>query len=103
VLICRRHVREPFELSLQEQSQYWQDLMEAGRAIQGVFGPIKVNFQILGNLVPHLHTHIVPRFYGDPAPGRPLDPGYTNRPIDAGAAAAAVQRMRTALGNGLEM
>jgi len=31
---------------------------------------------MLGNLLPHLHTHIVPRYYGDPAPGRPLDPSH---------------------------
>jgi diadenosine tetraphosphate (Ap4A) HIT family hydrolase len=23
---------------------------------------------------PHLHAHLVPRYYGDPAPGRPIDP-----------------------------
>ena len=34
-----------------------------------------MNFQLLGNLVPHLHARIVPRYYGDPAPGRPLDLG----------------------------
>jgi diadenosine tetraphosphate (Ap4A) HIT family hydrolase len=37
-----------------------------------------MNFQILGNAVPHLHCHIIPRFYGDPAPGKPLDP-YSRR------------------------
>jgi diadenosine tetraphosphate (Ap4A) HIT family hydrolase len=26
----------------------------------------------LGNTVPHLHTHVVPRYQDDPAPGRPL-------------------------------
>lgn len=25
-----------------------------------------------GNAVPHVHTHIVPRYPDDPAPGRPL-------------------------------
>ena len=97
VLICRRHIREPFELVPEEQLRYWQDLMRVGRVVQAVFDPIKVNFQMLGNLVPHLHTHIVPRYYGDPAPGRPLDPGYATHLIDPDAAAILVQRLRAAL------
>jgi diadenosine tetraphosphate (Ap4A) HIT family hydrolase len=84
-------------LAPEEQLRYWQDLMRAGRAVEAVFDPIKVNFQILGNLVPHLHTHIVPRYDGDPAPGRPLDPGYATHPIDPEAAARLVQRLRVAL------
>ena len=91
VLICRHHVREPFELAAEDHARYWQDLMWAGRAIQAVFEPIKLNFQLLGNLVPHLHTHIVPRYYGDPAPGRPLDPGHAIRTLDFDAAAILVQ------------
>jgi diadenosine tetraphosphate (Ap4A) HIT family hydrolase len=31
-----------------------------------------MNYQTLGNVVPHLHTHLLPRFARDPAPGRPL-------------------------------
>lgn len=30
-----------------------------------------MNYLTLGNAVPHLHTHLIPRYYGDPAPGRP--------------------------------
>jgi len=97
VLICRRHVREPFELAPEEQGRYWQDLMRAGRATQAVFDPIKLNFQLLGNAVPHLHTHIVPRYYGDPAPGRPLEPGFASHPIEPDAAAVLIQRLRAAL------
>jgi diadenosine tetraphosphate (Ap4A) HIT family hydrolase len=33
-----------------------------------------MNINLLGNLVPPLHAHLVPRYYGDPAPGRPIDP-----------------------------
>ncbi len=97
LLICHRHVREPFELAPEEQSRYWQDLMRAGRAIQTVFDPIKLNFQLLGNAVPHVHTHIVPRYYGDPAPARPLDPGFASHPIGPDAAAVLTQRLRAAL------
>jgi diadenosine tetraphosphate (Ap4A) HIT family hydrolase len=49
-------------------------MMRAGQALDRVFAPMKMNFQILGNAVPHLHAHILPRYYGDPAPHRPLDP-----------------------------
>lgn len=34
--------------------------------------PMKVNYNILGNSVPHLHTHIVPRYADDPRPGWPF-------------------------------
>ncbi|HEY3140085.1 MAG TPA: hypothetical protein VGJ86_03100, partial [Acidimicrobiales bacterium] len=30
------------------------------------------NYQALGNFLPHLHTHVVPRYPDDPSPGRPL-------------------------------
>jgi diadenosine tetraphosphate (Ap4A) HIT family hydrolase len=43
-------------------------MMRVGQALETVFKPLKMNFEILGNAVPHLHGHIVPRYYGDPAP-----------------------------------
>jgi diadenosine tetraphosphate (Ap4A) HIT family hydrolase len=33
---------------------------------------MKVNYMLLGNSVPHLHTHVFPRYPDDPAPGGPL-------------------------------
>ena len=75
VLICTRHVREPYHLTREEQGLFFDDMLCAAQAIERVFNPAKMNFQLLGNLVPHFHAHIVPRYYGDPAPGRPLDLG----------------------------
>jgi diadenosine tetraphosphate (Ap4A) HIT family hydrolase len=40
--------------------------------VTAAFKPVKVNYFTLGNTVPHLHTHIVPRYAGDAAPGGPL-------------------------------
>ena len=37
-----------------------------------MFQPVKVNYLLLGNLVPHSHTHVVPRYVDDPAAGGPL-------------------------------
>jgi diadenosine tetraphosphate (Ap4A) HIT family hydrolase len=75
VLICHRHVQEPYHLSDDEYALFFEDMKDVARAIEQVFQPIKMNFNLLGNLVPHLHIHILPRYYNDPAPGRPIDPG----------------------------
>ncbi len=75
VLVCTRHVPEPYHLATDEQALFFQDLMRAAQALDHVFAPIKMNINLLGNLVPHLHAHLVPRYYGDSAPGRPIDPG----------------------------
>lgn len=74
VLICRRHVREPYELSKEDRAVFFEDMMRVGLALERVFSPMKMNFNILGNAVPHLHAHILPRYYGDPAPHSPIDP-----------------------------
>jgi diadenosine tetraphosphate (Ap4A) HIT family hydrolase len=75
VLVCSKHVREPYHLTAEEQSLFFGDMMRAGQALERVFNPVKMNFQLLGNEVPHLHAHLMPRYYGDPAPCRPIDPG----------------------------
>ena len=74
VLYFRRHVVEPYELDEAERTRYFEDLTQAGQAIAQVFEPTKMNYQILGNLGPHLHCHIQPRFFGDSEPGWPIDP-----------------------------
>jgi diadenosine tetraphosphate (Ap4A) HIT family hydrolase len=72
-LISKQHVREPHELSAADRAAFFEDMVRAGRALEQVFGAVKVNYQILGNAIPHLHCHITPRLYGDPYPGRPPD------------------------------
>jgi diadenosine tetraphosphate (Ap4A) HIT family hydrolase len=72
VVIWRgRHVAEPTELSADEASQYWLEVLEAGRRIERL-EPVKLNYDVLGNSLPHLHTHVVPRYADDPRPGWPF-------------------------------
>ena len=49
------------------------------------FEPVKLNFLTLGNWVPHLHTHVLPRYRDDPAPGGPIpwDAIFTSEPTSA--------------------
>lgn len=73
VLLFREHACELHELSTEKQAAVMRELSRAGVAIARIFKPDKMNYQLLGNQVPHLYWHIVPRYWGDPAPGRPLD------------------------------
>lgn len=72
VVIWRgRHVSDPTELSKDEASEYFAEVLRVGRAIETLYQPIKMNFEMLGNSLPHLHTHVVPRYLDDGEPGHP--------------------------------
>jgi diadenosine tetraphosphate (Ap4A) HIT family hydrolase len=73
VVIWRHgHVAEATELDSGAASEYWADVLAVCRAIEREFRPVKVNLLTLGNWVPHLHTHVLPRYRDDPAPGGPI-------------------------------
>jgi diadenosine tetraphosphate (Ap4A) HIT family hydrolase len=55
-----------------QAGQYWAEVVAAGRAVRALFDPVKMNYMTLGNTVPHLHTHVLPRYRDDPAPGGPI-------------------------------
>jgi diadenosine tetraphosphate (Ap4A) HIT family hydrolase len=67
-----RHVVEPTELSDDEAAAYGCEVLKVARALQAVLQPVKLNYDVLGNSVPHLHTHLVPRYADDPRPGWPF-------------------------------
>jgi diadenosine tetraphosphate (Ap4A) HIT family hydrolase len=67
-----RHVAEPTELSPDEAAAYWNELLRVGRALEQHFEPVKMNYETLGNSLPHLHTHVMPRYADDPKPGWPF-------------------------------
>jgi diadenosine tetraphosphate (Ap4A) HIT family hydrolase len=67
------HVAEPSDLGPREAGGYWQEVLAVGRAIRARFDPVKVNYLTLGNHTPHLHTHVLPRYRDDPAPGGPIE------------------------------
>lgn len=80
VVFRGRHVAEPTELTEAEAAAYGRDVLRAGRAIEVVLEPLKMNYTLLGNAMPHLHTHVIPRYADDPRPGWPFpfpdpDPG----------------------------
>ena len=74
-LIAKRHVREPFELPDAERRAFWDavDRVAAALAARLEPKPVKLNYEIHGNTIPHLHLHLFPRTAGDRFEGRPID------------------------------
>jgi diadenosine tetraphosphate (Ap4A) HIT family hydrolase len=97
VLVYRRHVREPYELPRDERIAFFEDMSLVGAALERAFGAVKMNFEVLGNAVPHLHCHIKPRSYGDPAPGKPIHPDDRTLLLSAEGYSQRVAAIRRAL------
>ncbi len=66
IVVARRHATELSQLDENERHGYFADMCRAARAIEECFHPCKLNYEILGNQVPHLHWHLFPRYAGDP-------------------------------------
>jgi diadenosine tetraphosphate (Ap4A) HIT family hydrolase len=90
---------EPTELSGDEAAAYWLEVLRVGRAIESCFEPVKLNYDLLGNSLPHLHIHIVPRYADDPRPGWPFPfPDEKRTPIEEQAFRRDVEALRHWLG-----
>jgi diadenosine tetraphosphate (Ap4A) HIT family hydrolase len=73
-VVSKLHVREPYELTGQHRAAFWDDLSTVAEGVAAATAPDKLNYEIHGNTVPHLHVHVYPRFARDPFEGRPIDP-----------------------------
>lgn len=67
-----RHAARPDQLTAVEWAGFCADLYVAQRAIVSVTRPDHINVESLGNVVPHLHWHIIPRYVDDPRWGMPI-------------------------------
>jgi diadenosine tetraphosphate (Ap4A) HIT family hydrolase len=70
-VVAKRHVIEPFDLPEVERAAFFLDSMAAARALASLFNSVKMNYEIHGNTVPHLHMHLFPRMPGDVYVGYP--------------------------------
>jgi diadenosine tetraphosphate (Ap4A) HIT family hydrolase len=73
-IVSRIHVTEPFELRDDARRAFWDDVSAAAEAVRRATGSPKLNYEIHGNTIPHLHLHLYPRYPGDPFEGGPIDP-----------------------------
>jgi diadenosine tetraphosphate (Ap4A) HIT family hydrolase len=87
-IIWRDHVREMTDLDTSERHRLMTLVFATESALRRLYAPDKINLASLGNLVPHLHWHVIPRFLDDPHFPSPIWSG--ERPRGNRAAAGPV-------------
>ena len=65
-VILNAHVKEMSDLSVSDQEKLMRAVFASEAALREVMQPDKINLASLGNVVPHLHWHVIPRFVDDP-------------------------------------
>lgn len=94
-LIWTDHVGEFSDLDAADRALCLEAVVIVEKLLREHLHPAKVNLAALGNVVPHLHWHVIARFDWDPAWPAPVW-AAAQRPIDA-AGLAKVERARPGL------
>lgn len=64
-VIWNHHVAEMTDLSCGEREHLMSLVFAVEEAVRHVMHPDKMNVAALGNMVPHIHWHVIPRFKDD--------------------------------------
>ncbi|MGL4766806.1 MAG: HIT family protein [Formosimonas sp.] len=103
-VVWQAHVAEMTDLSPAQHSQLMKTVCVVEEVLRQVLQPTKVNLASLGNMTPHLHWHVIPRFAHDvnfPHPVWAITPEQAaQKPqpcVSAAQYAALVQALKIAL------
>ena len=65
-VVLNAHVKEMTDLAVSDRAEIMRVVFAAEAALRQVLRPDKINLATLGNRVPHVHWHVIPRFTDDP-------------------------------------
>lgn len=89
-VIAGRHVREMTDLAPEEATRLLALVLAVERHLRNAMQPDKVNLASLGNVTPHVHWHVIPRWQDDRHfPGPVWAPARHDHPVPSARAAAA--------------
>ena len=102
-VIWKQHIKEMSDLTFAEREHLMETVFAVETAIRAALHPDKINLACLGNMTPHLHWHVIPRFRQDkhfPQPiwGAAQREGKSSLPLDWQA--RLMESVRLNLGTG---
>jgi len=95
-VIWNEHVNEMSDLAVAQRTQLMAVVYAVEDALRELLFPMKINLASLGNQIPHLHWHVIPRFaddahFPDAVWAQPRRAGVEH-PVDREALVAALLR-----------
>ena len=82
-LVSQTHAVELHDLPEAAASAFMRDARKVSMALASVTGAVKMNYEIHGNSIAHLHMHFFPRYRGDQFEGQPINPRLVVQPVYA--------------------
>jgi diadenosine tetraphosphate (Ap4A) HIT family hydrolase len=71
-VIWSTHIREMSDLNAADREHCMHIVFVVERVLRAAMHPDKINIASLGNMVAHLHWHVIPRFADDPHFPQPI-------------------------------
>ena len=97
-LFTKQHVTELFLLEKDVRTAVMEEVSKVAAALYTIFKPDKMNYELIGNMVPHIHWHIVPRFRTDALwPQTIWADKHEEKLLPATGYAQLIERIRTQL------
>ncbi len=88
-VIWNAHVKELTDLAREDRNRFMDAVYRVETALRSSLNPDKMNVASLGNVTPHLHWHVIPRFSNDGAFPKPIW-AHPLSPIDSSTDDAGV-------------
>lgn len=82
-VILQRHVREMTDLAENESAAIMRIVLAVELVQRKLLSPEKINLASFGNMVAHLHWHVIPRFATDPQYPNPVWGGRTGGTVQS--------------------
>ena len=64
-VVWGEHIAEMTDLSHTDRAHLFEVVMATEAALRTLLHPAKINLASFGNMVPHLHWHVIPRYHDD--------------------------------------
>ena len=62
ILVPKRHLRTMTQLETGERAEVFETAARVAKALEALWQPDQINYLMLGDLSPHVHLHIVPKY-----------------------------------------
>lgn len=98
VVVFQCHATELFHLTPPERAQLIEEVNHVAKTLAEIYQAKKVNYELLGNQLPHIHWHVIPRLADDPHPFEPVwRVSHTPVVLTASALQEAIDRLASQL------